>query len=283
MRTLAILSSCLFFIAGTARGQSVLTGYVYNTDKDPLESVTVALLNSTDSTLVVSTLTDSLGRYELTGVFKGEILQYIYHSGYSDYYRTISATSQSFLPDIFLYRNEYDIKDIVVSTKRFEQSSDRFIYNVAGSKLTEGGDAMTIFRNTPLLNVDEYERISILGKGGVQYQINGRRLRLSGEALTNYIKAIPAEDIVRLEIITSPGSAYQSEGNYGIINIVTSKNIPPGFKGRISFTDAQNKFRNNQDGNMSFTYNRGKFLISATGYSGYNYFVMESQSTYDFK
>ncbi len=53
--------------------------------------------------------------------------------------------------------------------------------------------------------------------------LNGRILRLSGEDLTNFLHSISADDIERVEVITTPPARYEAEGDSGLIDIVLKK------------------------------------------------------------
>lgn len=48
--------------------------------------------------------------------------------------------------------------------------------------------------------------IAIFGKKGAKVMINNRLLRETGEDLINYLNQIPAEDILRIEIVPNSGA-----------------------------------------------------------------------------
>ncbi|MGL6129501.1 TonB-dependent receptor domain-containing protein, partial [Chryseobacterium artocarpi] len=76
--------------------------------------------------------------------------------------------------------------------------------------------------------------VSIAGKSTVSIMINGRMLNLSGTALFNYLKSIRSENIAKIEVITTPPSKYEAQGNSGIINIILKKNPNLGFSGNLN-------------------------------------------------
>jgi hypothetical protein len=108
------------------------------------------------------------------------------------------------------------------------------IFNVDASIASQGMDAETL-ANVPMLKVDEnMGTISIIGKSNVNVMINGKMLNLSGTALLNYLKSIRSENISKIEVITTPPSKYEAQGNSGLINIILKKNPNLGFSGNIS-------------------------------------------------
>ncbi|KFF09505.1 outer membrane beta-barrel family protein [Chryseobacterium luteum] len=125
--------------------------------------------------------------------------------------------------------------NILVKKKLLERKADRLIFNVEASVASQGMDATETLANVPMLKVDEnMGAISITGKSTVSVMINGRMLNLSGNALLNYLKSIRSENISKIEVITTPPSKYEAQGNSGIINIILKKNPNLGFSGNIN-------------------------------------------------
>jgi len=91
--------------------------------------------------------------------------------------------------------------------------------------------------------------ISLIGKSNVAVLIDYKIVHMSGEELINFLKSIPADDIQRIEVITTPPAKYDAEGNSGLINIVYKK-------GRKNTTFSYNK-------------NRLKLWTSIDGQTGY--------------
>ncbi len=83
---------------------------------------------------------------------------------------------------------------------------------------------MEVLAGTPLLKVDEDKGLlSIAGKNGVSVMVNDRILNLSGIELINYLRNLRSENILKIEVITTPPAKYDAQGNSGIINIVLKK------------------------------------------------------------
>ena len=72
--------------------------------------------------------------------------------------------------------------------------------------------ALDALRNTPMVNVIN-DNISIVGKRNVAVMVNDRMLNLSGSELTNYLQSLHSDDIAKIEIITTPPSKYEAQGN----------------------------------------------------------------------
>lgn len=67
------------------------------------------------------------------------------------------------------------------------------------------------------------DNIQIQGRDGVRVMFNGRMKKLPADELVNMLKAQRASNVVKVEVITSPGAKYDAGGDYGILNIITER------------------------------------------------------------
>ncbi|SFN72153.1 Outer membrane receptor proteins, mostly Fe transport [Chryseobacterium oleae] len=152
--------------------------------------------------------------------------------------------------------------NLLVKKKLIERKADRLIFNVEASIASQGMDATETLANVPMLKVDEnMGSISITGKSSVNVMINGRMLNLSGNALLNYLKSIRSENISKIEVITTPPSKYEAQGNSGLINIILKKNPNLGFSGNINSNLIQRSY-SGFSSNGSLNYQTEKFSSS---------------------
>ncbi|REC63272.1 TonB-dependent receptor [Chryseobacterium pennae] len=129
------------------------------------------------------------------------------------------------------------IETVTVNGKKalVERKVDRLVYNIQNSMLSNGSSGIEALASTPLLKIDEDKGIiSIVGKNGVSVMVNDRMLNLSGTELTNYLKNLRSENILKIEVITTPPAKYDAQGNSGIINIVLKKNVDLGWSGYLN-------------------------------------------------
>ncbi|KQT35729.1 TonB-dependent receptor [Chryseobacterium sp. Leaf405] len=157
---------------------------------------------------------------------------------------------------------EIEQVNILIKKKLLERKADRLIFNVDASIASQGMDAGETLANVPMLKVDEnLGTISITGKSSVNVMVNGRMLNLSGTALLNYLKSIRSENISKIEVITTPPSKYEAQGNSGLINIILKKNPNLGFSGNISSGLTQRTYHNGST-NGTLNYQTEKFSLS---------------------
>lgn len=157
---------------------------------------------------------------------------------------------------------EIEKVNILVKKKLLERKADRLIFNVDASIASQGMDAGETLANVPMLKVDEnMGTISITGKSSVNVMINGKMLNLSGAALLNYLKSIRSENISKIEVITTPPSKYEAQGNSGLINIILKKNLNLGFSGNINTGLTQRTYFNGTT-NGTLNYQTEKLSLS---------------------
>ena len=80
----------------------------------------------------------------------------------------------------------------------------------------------------------------IRGQNATVY-LNDRKVQLSGQEVQDLLQGLSGTNIKSVEVIANPPARYDAEGG-PILNIVTSKNIVPGYKGSVNGTFTQAVF-----------------------------------------
>lgn len=123
------------------------------------------------------------------------------------------------------YINELEEVVIVKEKTKIEQFLDKKVINVGKDLLSGGGDALTVLERVPEIQSDSNGNISLRGDKNVTVLVNGKP---SSVNVTELLRQIPANNINKIEIITSPSAKYTASGLTGIINIVTNKKVLTG-------------------------------------------------------
>ncbi|HPT08744.1 outer membrane beta-barrel family protein [Cloacibacterium caeni] len=156
-----------------------------------------------------------------------------------------------------------ELKGVTVTAKKklFERKIDRLVFNVENNISATGLDAYELLKITPNLRVNN-DVITIPGKNKLAIMINDRLVQLSNEELINYLKTISSNDIKKIEVITTPPSKYDAEGNSGLINIVLKKITTDNWKAtlRSSFGAATYTSYNN---GVNFSFKKNKILLQS--------------------
>src|ERR1700744_167268 len=114
-----------------------------------------------------------------------------------------------------------------------EKKLDRTVVHVDALMANTGGQAWDALANTPGVTVDDDGTITLNGKDGILVMIDDRPTYLDGQALTNYLKSLPASALSQIELLPNPPARYPASGN-GIIILRTKKAAASGFRGQLT-------------------------------------------------
>ena len=120
-----------------------------------------------------------------------------------------------------------------------ETRIDRKIYTVPEDAQTTLGALSDLLNVIPSVDVDPGGAVSLRGDTNVLILIDGKpATQLQGSKAGDNLQSIPASDIERIEILTTPPAQFKVEGAAGVINIITRKRgAKDWFKGIALGTD----------------------------------------------
>jgi len=267
MKKLILIFFTIFFSVSVF-GQTQKTLTVKGTITDSVTNqaigyVTVALQNAKTQASVKSTLAKDDGYFELT-VPAGKYQLVLANMGYKN--------KQVILKDTVLVidmgkivlspsTNQLDAVTITGVKPLMKQEVDRLSYDVQADPESKIITALDMIRKVPLLSVDATDNIKLRGSGDYKILINGRESAMMAHNPSDILKSMPASNIVKIEVITTPPAKYDAEGLAGIINIITKKKADQGYNGSAGVNyNTVYGYR----GNLNLTIKQGKI-----GYSGY--------------
>ncbi|HLA57743.1 MAG TPA: outer membrane beta-barrel protein, partial [Puia sp.] len=161
---------------------------------------------------------------------------------------------------------------VVAVKPLIKRDLDGITYDVSADPETPVLDALDMMRKVPLLSVDASDNIKLKGKSNYKILINGKESALMAKNPSDVLRSMPATNIERIEVITTPPAKYDAEGLAGIINIITKKKMDEGYNiglnGRLNSVWGPGI-------NLNGTFKKGKFGFS--GFAGYN--VRHDQTT----
>jgi outer membrane receptor protein involved in Fe transport len=127
-----------------------------------------------------------------------------------------------------------EVESIVVTSKKLsvETLIDRKVYSVTEDVQHDFGSLSDILSVIPSIDVDAGGIVSLRGDTNVLILIDGKpSTRFSGSAAGDNLQSIPAVDIERIEVLTTPPAQFKADGAAGVINIITRKKRPEGAAG----------------------------------------------------
>lgn len=234
-----------------------LNGQLVDEKNKPIEYANIAIFASDGITLIAGGVSDKDGRF-VVPYSPSNIVVRISRIDKKTIRRSVSN------PDMGTVRMVTDtkvLKEIVVNERLVKHEAGIDIVNTM--QLRKGKtDLVDLLKDVPGLIVTD-ENIAIPGKGSVKVMFNGREKRLPVSQLGNILKTYQASNVAKIEIIREPDAKFDAEGNFGVINIITEKQLDY-VGGSIGNTAYYNKkWRNNLRGNVN--YQSGRITASVNG------------------
>lgn len=247
--------------------QTKITGLVVNKKMQPLNGANVLLLKITDSSLVKGSGTTQDGSFSFDNVKPGNYLVMATHVGFSNLYHPgINIAHLQPLLDlktIQLAEEVEELQQVRVQSRRpmFEQKIDRMVINVKNSITSAGSTALDVLERSPGVIVNrQANSISMSGKEGVMVMINGKINNMPASALVQMLAGMNAGNIDRIELITTPPSSLDAQGNAGFINILLNNNPDFGLNGSLSATMGYSRGET-PAASMNFNYRKDKINL----------------------
>ena len=231
------LLATLLATLGLAQNTPSIKGKVIDSStQKAIEFADVVITDQENNTIASTTV--KAGEFSLQRVKDGEFYLSILLVGYQPYVSeklTFKQGKTIDLGTISLAMVETGLKEVVVSGEksRVVYKLDRQKISGNSSLLASGGTAVDILKSTPSIRVDADGEISFRGSSGFLVFVNNKPSPLEG---TQALEQIAAANIEDIEIITTPSARYRTDGDVGIINIITKSQSDEGFQGSINLS-----------------------------------------------
>ena len=215
----------------TAFSQTEISGRVVDSTKNPIVYANVVLLAEADSTAIAGTISSGEGKFLLALPEKKNYLLKVSFVGYATVLRKINASEFSGPFEIIMTENASELGEVVLNAARprIVRKADRLIFNIENTSLSSD-NTWGILEKTPGV-------ISIQGTLNVRnapatIYLNGRKVHLPMDDLKTLLESYAGENIQQIEVIPNPPASFDAESG-PVLNIVTTTNLIPGYKGSI--------------------------------------------------
>jgi ferric enterobactin receptor len=236
-----LVGGCLVLVplAAQAQSRATVSGTVGTAAGAPQEYVTITLHRAADSVVVKTEFTDQRGAFQLQAKAGERYLVSAAQVGLQRYWSPafeLPATGLA-LPDVQLAPSAGTALGPVTVTGRkplYERLADRTVVNVADSPLAAGSTTLDVLGRAPNVTQDANNDLRLRGRDGVLLYLDGKRVPLTGQDLADYLRALPAEQIQTIELLTNPPASYDAQGSAGVIDIRLKKDQRIGLNGSVN-------------------------------------------------
>ena len=155
-----------------------------------------------------------------------------------------------------------ELKGIEVTAQRqlIKQEVDRIGYNVEADADSKTNNVLTMLRKVPMVSVDASDEIRVNGQTNFKIFRNGHPDPSLSRNAKDILKAMPANSVKRIEVITEPGAKYDAEGTTLILNIVMADNST--IKGVSGMASAMASHKGAFGGSLNLTTQLDKVVLS---------------------
>ncbi|MDX2304143.1 MAG: outer membrane beta-barrel protein [Microscillaceae bacterium] len=230
-----------FLLATKCFGQ--ISGKIVSSEGEAVPFANVILFQSKDSTIESGSSADEHGAFLINHSKTGEFFVQISSIGYKTFLSpsfVIHETSQNILLGEMVLLHEGNALDevVVAAQKDLIQSTPLGkIIHIQSSLMTKGSNALQVLERLPGVILDRRNnQFSLNGQNGLTILFNGRKMPMSVEELMILLESTIADNIEKIELITSPTAQYDADGGAGIINIVFKNEEILGTKINFSAT-----------------------------------------------
>jgi len=230
-----------------AQSTAALTGTVRDAVGQPLEYATISLHRAADSVVVKTEFCDAQGRFALPVAPAGQYLVSAALVGYTRVWSPpVALAGQPLTIHALTLQASAaaTLSEVKVEARRplYEHEADRTIVNVEGSTLSAGATSLDVLGRAPGITADAADNLALRGRKGLLVLIDGKRVPLNGTELADYLRALPAEQLSSIELLTNPPAKYDAQGGAGVIAIHLKKDQRLGTNGTANVSYGRGRY-----------------------------------------
>lgn len=224
-----------------AQKNILINGRVMNQKgESSIESATVYLIHSKDSSVIAYTITDKNGRFKLETRSKAEnVIFRISAEGYQQVSKTLQNINQNIDLGVFkLSQYENKLNEVVIQAiaPPIRIKKDTLEFNASSFKLRPDANVETLLRQLPGVTIDADKKIMVNGKEVNQILLNGKPF--FGEDGKIALQNLPSEIIKKVQISNTKTKEEEftkqaSSSNKASINLTIEKDKSKGVFGKF--------------------------------------------------
>lgn len=246
----------------SAKQQKMLRGRVVDEQGSYISYVTIVAMQNGRQVSGVSS--DTQGHFSFS-LADGAYTIFVECVGYETFEREITMPTDADMGDVVLKESSTEIDEVIVKAQMIRREADRFVVDVSNSAAAIGKDGTELLRQSPGVWVKD-DDISINGAAGTKVFVNDREIKLSGKDLVNYVKALRAEDIAKIEVVPQTGADQDADSRGGMLLITLRRRLDNGVMGSVTMASNHGAWMETYHPSTSINAHVGKFDISASGW-----------------
>jgi len=242
MKKLLLVFAFLFAFNSFSQEKSFeITGTLLAEDtKTALESATIYLERSKDSTVVSYTISDKEGKFKLESTTYNDSLNfYVSYVGYKTYFKKLAIDKEKIdLKTISLAIDDNMLGEVLVkSTAPITIKKDTLEFNVKSFKTKKDANVEDLLKQLPGVEVDDEGNITVNGKSVNKILVNGKPFFGNDPTITT--KNLTKDIIEKIQVVDTKTKSEAFTGEEGdkeskTINLTIKEENNKGIFGRVA-------------------------------------------------
>ena len=258
-----------------AQHNILITGVVTDSEeKAPLPFAHVALLDSTETSLIAGTVSDIDGIFSLRSAGSGTLTLRISAIGYESYYKRmiVDSTSAFELGEIPLSIALITHESIMVMGEVTARSaSDRTSFYVNENMVSASASGTDLLKFIPGIDVDIMQNISLEGSRNIIIFVDGK------ERDRSFLSQLHSSQIDRVDILNMPPANFDASVT-GALNIVLKKQPEYSLSGHLNVDVPTTHSEKYLFPAYSVHYGRGRLNLFSSYNGEFSYFDILEQT-----
>lgn len=249
-------------------------------ESEPYATVRVYGVEDNKSTLAKVDVTDEKGAFDVAlksaGSYKATFAVVGKQPVEKDFVLTEAKRSID-MGKIYTSAASNLLGEVVVEASRplIKAEVDKITYDLEADPDAKTNTLVEMLRKVPLVTVDGEENIKVKGSSNFKVLVNGKPNTMMSNNPKEVFRAMPANTVKKIVVVTDPGAKYDAEGVGGVLNIITTDAQVRGYNLSLNA-----RVGNRDMGGGAFaTAQVGKFTVSSNFHYNKNFSVnSESES-----
>ena len=174
-----------------------------------------------------------------------------------------SSWSQQHKEDVSISMDTTFMQQVTINgqRQRISYRLDRQRVNADAVLSAQGGTALDVLAALPSVQIDSQGELSFRGSQNFLVYVDGKPSPLSG---SQALQMIPSATIRDIEILTTPSARYRTDGDVGIINIITKRATTDGWDVNVN-ASASTHGTTSLDGKINYRMGAHNFYAGGQG------------------
>lgn len=234
-----ILTACLWLttLLGLFAQDYELRGTVRDKDDASIAFATVYLYQAADTTLLRTEVADEEGVFRFPDIPPQlYFLRASYVQSYSSF-TAIEVSGDTNMGVLKIRMQDNVLEEVVVvgTQPTIRREAGKVLFKVENTVLSSGTTADILARAPGV--IEQSGAFYLRGQPAEVY-LNGRPIPLSSSETQDLLQGLSGVNIQSVEVIANPSAQYSAEAG-AILNVITSKNVTPGYKGSVQISQQQ--------------------------------------------